>query len=924
VKFKNIILFITLIFSTFLYSQREASFWYFGYEAGINFNSGSPVALTNGKLITIEGCTTISDANGKLLFYTDGSIVYNANHQIMPNGTGLLGHSSSTQSAIIVPNPSNPFSYYIFTVDQPNDKNDGIGKNPDGKNDGLNYSEVNMNLQGGLGDINSSKKNIQLITYNQNNHDEVEFKCSEKITSVQHADGISYWVITHFIDKFYAFKISKSGVQSNPIISYTSTKVPTTGYVNNGLGYLKSSPNGKKLAIAHASTRNNNETSPKGELIRDTGKALLYDFNNASGYVSNQILLLSDINPYGIEFSSKSKKLYLSANNADSEGFITGSSLFQFDLENINIPSSKITIKENTFNAGALQLAIDEKIYRAGYKRSDDGNPFLSVINNPEADGISCNFYENAVSLNGKKAFLGLPPFIQSLFLFTFKYEFTCFGDSTHFFISTVETIDSVLWDFGDGTTSTNIEPYHQYNAPGTYTVTLTKTVKGETKDPISKDVIISVSPEILTSTFQLMQCDSFDSDPNDGKSTFNLENSIDALTLNKSELYDVFFYLNDSEALNDRYNQNPLPTYYNNVSPNQLITAKIIFKDGECFSLGKLKLIAVTSELVITPDLVSCDLGDNTAEFDLDAKSTTIKNSLNLTGTVKIQFFETQDNAIKNTKPLSNNYISTYKEIFFNVENNGVCYGNGKFNLIVNFFPPLDAEETIYVCENSFPYIINASIPRNIKDNYLYNWSNNENGFETSISNEQTITVTIKDKIILCERTKIYNIIKVTNPIINDVSININENIITVYTKNNFDNLYALNNSISNFQNENIFTEVLPGIHTLYIKDKYNCGLTSKKIFVLGFPKFFTPNGDGYNDSWAIKGLNIDEFTFSNVTIFNSYGKYLVTIKPNSSWNGSYNGKQLPSSDYWFTIDVTDSENITKTYKGHFSLIRR
>lgn len=150
-----------MLFSTFLYAQREAGIWYFGYEAGINFNSGSPVALTNGKLRTKEGCATISDANGKLLFYTDGSTVYNANHQTMPNGTGLLGHSSSTQSAIIVPNPSNPSIYYIFTVDQPDDKNadsDSTNDKDDGKNDGLNYSEVNMNLQGGLGDINPAKK----------------------------------------------------------------------------------------------------------------------------------------------------------------------------------------------------------------------------------------------------------------------------------------------------------------------------------------------------------------------------------------------------------------------------------------------------------------------------------------------------------------------------------------------------------------------------------------------------------------------------------------------------------------------------------------------------------------------------------------------------------------------------------------------
>ena len=91
----------------------------FWKEAGLDFNSGSPVALTNGQLNTTEGCTTISDKNGNLLFYTDGSVVYDKSHQVMPNGYGLLGHYSSTQSAIIVPKPNNPNLYYIFTVDQP-------------------------------------------------------------------------------------------------------------------------------------------------------------------------------------------------------------------------------------------------------------------------------------------------------------------------------------------------------------------------------------------------------------------------------------------------------------------------------------------------------------------------------------------------------------------------------------------------------------------------------------------------------------------------------------------------------------------------------------------------------------------------------------------------------------------------------------
>ena len=917
------ILLLTLCFTSG-YAQREAGIWYFGVNAGIDFNSGAPEALTNGNLITEEGCATFSDKDGHLLFYTDGTYVWNRNHQIMPNGYGLLGDSSSTQSAIIIPNPSNPNSYYIFTVDQPRQDGDGSLPNPDGKNDGLNYSEVNMYLQGGLGDVNPAKKNIHLITYNPSDSKEAEFKCSEKISAVQHNDGISYWVITHFLDSFYSFKITKAGVQNNPVVSKTNTLIPLGGYLNNSQGYLKSSPNGKKLAISHAATKTTNEKGPKGNTVRNTGKAFLYDFNNATGAVSNQLNLLSGENPYGVEFSSKSKKLYVTSNNFDSESNIAGSNLYQFDLESSNIAASKTRLKQSNYSAGALQLAIDEKIYIAGINRPSippDVRVHLSVINNPEADANNSTFSE--FSLAGKSAKLGLPPFIQSLFLFNFKYEFTCVGDATHFFINTVETIDSVLWDFGDGTTSTDIDAYHIYGAPGTYNVSLTKTTNGETKDPIVKEVVINEKPVILSTAYQLIQCDSYDSNPNDELSTFNLENSIAALTLNKADDFNVYFYLNDTDAKNDLYNENSLTLIYKNTVPNQILTAKILYKDSDCFSLGKVELIANSSLLLNASDFIGCDIGDGTASFDFSTKENEIKSSLNLPSTVVIYFYDSEENAISDVSPLGNDYISSEKPIYFRAENNGLCYGAGTFNLIVNYFPPVESDENVPVCENSFPIEINAGIPLDIQQNYSYNWSNGENTYQISVANEQQISVIIKDKIFLCEKVKTFNINKVYTPKIIDININLNNNTVAIITENNFDNLYVIDNPYNNYQSENTFYNVTPGLHTVYAKNKYDCGITAKNIFVLGFPKFFTPNNDGINDLWEIKGLNFEEFRYSNILIFNRFGKHLATTNPDSGWDGIYNGEFLPSDDYWFSIDVTDDRNLTKTYKAHFSLLR-
>ena len=98
-------------------SQGEAANWYFGVNAGLNFSSGAPVLDLNGQLATNEGCGSISDANGDLLFYTDGITVWEKNHNQMPNGFGLMGDPSSTQSGIIIPLPGSEVIYYIFTVD---------------------------------------------------------------------------------------------------------------------------------------------------------------------------------------------------------------------------------------------------------------------------------------------------------------------------------------------------------------------------------------------------------------------------------------------------------------------------------------------------------------------------------------------------------------------------------------------------------------------------------------------------------------------------------------------------------------------------------------------------------------------------------------------------------------------------------------
>ena len=220
------------ITDTTLAQEPEGNVWYFGNYLGLDFSSGDPVPLTDGQLTTTEGVATISDANGKLLFYTDGRTIYNRFHTLMPNGTGLFGNISSTQSAVIVPNIGDKTRYYVFTVDAT------------GGPRGLTYSIVNMTLDNGRGDVEA--KNVPLIS-----------NVTEKVTAVKHCNNRDIWVLCHgtVSDIYYAFLVTAAGVNTTPVVSNSGSvlwgPVPPNILDSTTLGYLKASPDGKRIVGLH-------------------------------------------------------------------------------------------------------------------------------------------------------------------------------------------------------------------------------------------------------------------------------------------------------------------------------------------------------------------------------------------------------------------------------------------------------------------------------------------------------------------------------------------------------------------------------------------------------------------------------------------------------------------------------------------------
>lgn len=434
-------------------AQHEADIWYFGQFAGIDFRSGTPVALTNSAMSQYEGCASISDKEGNLLFYTDGMKVWNKNHSIMQNGTDLMGHPSSSQSGIIVPKPGSDSLLYIFTVP--------IELNPDG----LRYSLVDMALNNGLGAV-TDEKNIFLVSTTE-----------EKVTAVRHGNGTDIWVITHIWDSrdFYAYLVTKDGVQE-PII--TSIGIYHEGTIGTH-GYMKASPNGKKLVL----------------VVRKIESFELFDFNNETGVLSNTITFPPIGTLYGIEFSPDNSKLYTGQ-------YFNGQHIYQFDLSSDDpeiIKNSRKTIGSvSNIHLGALQLAPDNKIYVSKHDNLV-GDSYLGVINAPNELDINCDFVEDGFYLAGKKCIWGLPNFIQSFFEANFTYHPDCHGDSTWFNLQYSGSIDSVMWDFGDPASGNNNHsadqnPFHVFSAPGNYLVQVIIYTDGN-EYPIEKSVIIFPSP---------------------------------------------------------------------------------------------------------------------------------------------------------------------------------------------------------------------------------------------------------------------------------------------------------------------------------------------------------------------------------------------------------------------------------------------
>jgi gliding motility-associated-like protein len=292
------------------------------------------------------------------------------------------------------------------------------------------------------------------------------------------------------------------------------------------------------------------------------------------------------------------------------------------------------------------------------------------------------------------------------------------------------------------------------------------------------------------------------------------------------------------------------------------------------------------------------------------------------------VGYYEILADAYAETNALSStfqNSIIDQQTVYVRIESDDRCYAITTVDLIVLYTPILEPDVTvddpIYYCLNSYPEIIslNAGVLFDLPNNYYYLWSTGENTSFIDINEVGTYSVTVTDPN-GCSSSRSIVVVASEIPNIDNVLIEGGNtyNTVTVLASGSGDYEYSLDYENGTYQSSNVFTNVLAGFHTVYVRDLNGCGVASKLISVLGFPKFLTPNNDGYNDTWHVLGVN----TFFNIgieiTIFNRTGKLITSLNNHTpGWDGTYKGQLLPSDDYWYSVTLIDGQE----YHGHFSL---
>jgi len=431
------------------------------------------------------------------------------------------------------------------------------------------------------------------------------------------------------------------------------------------------------------------------------------------------------------------------------------------------------------------------------------------------------------------------------------------------------------------------------------------------------------IAPPVFNDTVEILEC-------YDDSNTFDLTQA-NNLLVNDLTTVSITYHLSENDA---EINQG---IYVNNVfdysTPGDYIISVRIedVTAPNCVSTTSFILTILPNPIANTPpNFVTCDDDyDGAFEFRLS------DNNINILGTqnedlFSITYYSSLANAQNKFEQSSDLYMAENGEIIYaRIENNSTeCFATTQFITIVNPLPIIAIDDIIPLCLDDLPLFIDVDTGDS-NDAYLWSTTVNPNVNNATSSSIEvfptefgayTVTITTPNN---CQTIKTFEVIESEQAEItfttevhfqdpNSITININENRIGNY-------VYLLDNEEQ--QTSNIFDNVTFGMHTVTVRDLNGCMDATKEVFVFDIPKFVTPNNDSYFDTWHIIGVN--QLPGTLVYIFDRYGKLLKTLTHTSiGWDGTFNGQNMPSGDYWFVAKVIQNDEAFDV-KGHFALKR-
>jgi gliding motility-associated-like protein len=405
---------------------------------------------------------------------------------------------------------------------------------------------------------------------------------------------------------------------------------------------------------------------------------------------------------------------------------------------------------------------------------------------------------------------------------------------------------------------------------------------------------------------------------------------------------FTVTYYENLVDAENDT---NAITSPYTNLTNPQELFVNITNDTTGCFIVGGAFNIEVQEAAIANGDGVPAVLSiceddaspnDGITEFDLtelDEQMLDGQDPVNFT----VTYYETLEDADNAVNALATTYENTSNPqvIFARVDNDTTvdtqCYAIAEATLEVNLLPEFTLEDLYTACVgvNGSELVESSLMEINLSPTeHTFEWFD-PNGDLVATTQSYTPLMSgtytaVATSLAGCKYYVTTEVLGSSPAIVEAVVTTLafaEEHIIESVAIGTGDYEYSLDDGP--WQLDGTFIDVSAGLHTITVRDLNGCGIGTKTVLVIDYPRFFTPNGDGYNDTWQIIG--IDTRPLSKIYIFDRQGKLLKQLSPLSEgWDGTYNGRALPATDYWFTVQYEEpGTEIIKTFRAHFSLKR-